>query len=464
MKIHIQFKAIFQWTIAVLLFAGLASCSKVDVSDPFVKDGEFTYPAKADSVLARGGKNRLELSWLLISDPKITKYKVFWNNRKDSIVENVVRTSSVDTVRIMFNNWEEGTYNFEIYTYDKHGNSSVRAQVVGRVYGDFYQNSILTRTFRTVNKVATNHYQINWMEAEPEFYSAEVEYKGSNGRINKVVTMGADIRTELLDFPNWGGEFSYTAKFLPEPKALDTFYTKATDYKLPEFSWHNYSLIFGHFGDLMVQDQNTDLFKFKKNTDGTFSDGQLAYQGLNARVAISHKNDIIFISNKADQLNQLMRSIAPVGKDLASPTQIGTSWTFATLMSLPNGLLVRRGSTSPDYGKFTYYPFNPAGNGSFPGPNKAAFGSGYEVYDLMIYLTSGVIIAKKPNGEVYLMTCNALGVTGVPVQIATGWTDVDYIGPMDNSILVRKTNDELWIYPLNGTALGTGRLLVADID
>src|SRR5690606_26509950 len=115
---------------------------------------------------------------------KITKYKVFWNNRKDSIVENVVSTSSVDTVRIMFNNWEEGTYNFEIYTYDKHGNSSVKAQVVGRVYGDFYQNSILTRTFRTVNKVATNHYQINWMEAEPEFYSAEVEYKGSDGRIN----------------------------------------------------------------------------------------------------------------------------------------------------------------------------------------------------------------------------------------------------------------------------------------
>lgn len=459
MKIYIQFKAAFQWCIAILLFCGLASCSKGDISDPFVKGGEFSYPAKADSVLARGGKYRLELSWLLISDPKITKYKVYWNNRRDSVEGDVVRTHSVDTVRVMFNNWEEGIYNFDIYTYDKYGNRSVKVSTTGKVYGDTYQNSLHTRSLRSVNKVGKQHYQINWMEAEPQFYSANVTYKGSDGKMMNVIAKNADSRSELLNFPNWGGEFSYTAKFLPEPKALDTFYVAAEDYKAPDFSWHNYSLIFGHFGDLMVQDQNKDLFKFKSNGNGTFSDAQLAFQKFNARVAISHKNDIIVL----DDANAIKRAPAPKDGAVSAQSQLSTGWSFGTIMSLPNGFLVRRFSNSPDYGKFNYYPFNPT-PGNFPGPNKLIFGGGYEVYDFMIYITSGAIIAKKPNGELYRMSCDALGVTGTPVRIATDWADVDYIGPLDNSIVARKTNDELWIYPMNGNVLGTGRKLVADIN
>jgi hypothetical protein len=457
MKIHIQFKAAFQWGIAILLFCGLASCSKVDISDPFVKGGEFTFPAKPDSVLARGGKYRLELSWLLISDPKITKYKVYWNNRRDSVEGDVVRTHTVDTIRVMFNDWEEGIYNFDIYTYDKHGNRSIKVSTPGKVYGESYQNSLHTRSLRSVNKVGKQHYQINWMEAETQFYSANVEYKGSDGQMMNVIAKNADSRTELLNFPNWGGEFSYTAKFLPEPKALDTFYLAvAEEYKAVDFSWHNYSLMFGHFGDLMVQDQNQDLFKLKNNGDGTFSDTKLAYQGFKARAAISHKNDIIIL----DDGNFIKRAPAPKDGVVSAQSQLSTGWSFGTIMSLPNGFLVRRGITNPDYGKFNYYPFNGTG---FPGPNKLIFGGGYEVYDMMIYITSGAIIAKKPTGELYRMSCDALGVTGPPVLLTSDWADVDYIAPLDNSIVARKKNDELWIYPMNGVNLGVGKPIVADI-
>ncbi|MDD4591224.1 MAG: DUF4998 domain-containing protein, partial [Parabacteroides sp.] len=76
--------------IATTIMLILASCENIkDTYEEFIKDGEIIYVAKADSIKVRSGKNRLELSWLLLSDPNVAKYKVFWNNNRDSI-ENVV--------------------------------------------------------------------------------------------------------------------------------------------------------------------------------------------------------------------------------------------------------------------------------------------------------------------------------------------------------------------------------------
>ena len=104
------------------MLAMLLSCGKMDDTySEFVKDGERIYIAKADSLKVRGGNKRIQLSWLLLSDPKVVKYKVTWNNGRDSIVNPVVKTASVDTVTLMIDNIEEGTHEFEIYTYDKLG-------------------------------------------------------------------------------------------------------------------------------------------------------------------------------------------------------------------------------------------------------------------------------------------------------------------------------------------------------
>ncbi len=104
--------------------AFLAACSKMDDTyDEFIKDGEIVYIAKVDSVNAYPGNNRLGLSMLLISDPRISKVKVYWDagGQGDSTEKAIQRTADVDTVRFSFNKLAEGTYTFYIYTYDNAG-------------------------------------------------------------------------------------------------------------------------------------------------------------------------------------------------------------------------------------------------------------------------------------------------------------------------------------------------------
>ncbi len=67
----------------------------------------------------------MQLSWLLISDPKISRAKIYWNNHKDSAMLDIKRTSGVDTIRYVINNIEERAYTFEVYNFDRDGNTSV---------------------------------------------------------------------------------------------------------------------------------------------------------------------------------------------------------------------------------------------------------------------------------------------------------------------------------------------------
>src|SRR5215208_5798550 len=107
--IRFRWYSLFISVAAVIFFA----CGKMDDTyKDFIKNGEIIYTGRVDSVQAYAGKNRIGLSMLLVSDPKITKVKVFWNNGRDSAVQNVVRTIGVDTVRFLLTNLTEGTYSF----------------------------------------------------------------------------------------------------------------------------------------------------------------------------------------------------------------------------------------------------------------------------------------------------------------------------------------------------------------
>src|SRR5262245_42437183 len=91
----------------------LAACSKMDDSyDDFISNGEIIYIALVDSVKAFPGNNRLNLSMLLISDPRVSKIKVFWETggQADSTEKAIQRTAGVDTVRFAFPKMAEGTY------------------------------------------------------------------------------------------------------------------------------------------------------------------------------------------------------------------------------------------------------------------------------------------------------------------------------------------------------------------
>ena len=216
-------KNIFVLVVFGILFGIAISCDTMeDTYKEFVSSGETLYIGKADSIKVKGGRNRLELTWLLLSDPKVASYKVFWNNRADSIEDNLVKTKNVDTVRIMFDPIKQGIHQFDIYLYDKEGNSSVRSSKIGEVYGSDYENSLLNRTYLSAIRQDGNII-IQWMPAEPEVTMVEVEYKNNMDKLVKKEIPGKVNVDTLFNFPI-NGSFSYRTVFLPDSLAIDAFY------------------------------------------------------------------------------------------------------------------------------------------------------------------------------------------------------------------------------------------------
>ncbi|NGM60837.1 DUF5017 domain-containing protein [Sphingobacterium sp. SGG-5] len=210
--------------LCVLVFF-VSSCKKLDDNyKQFIGDGEITYVGKADSLHLRGGDRRAELSWLLMSDPSVSSYKVYWNNRQDSLLGNLVKTEDVDTVRLIIDDLTEETHEFEVFLYDKDGNTSVLSSVVGKVYGPLYNRTLLNRLVREATSLRGDQLELSLAAAEETLLYSEVKYLNIH---NELIThpIARGVETDILyDFPN-GGSFEMRSAFKPDSLALDTFYT-----------------------------------------------------------------------------------------------------------------------------------------------------------------------------------------------------------------------------------------------
>lgn len=208
-----------------LLFA----CTKLsDSYKDFVSGGEIYYPGRADSLKTFPGRNRIQLTWLLTSDPKITKTVLYWNNRADSIVVNVQRGQGVDTIRQTLNSIREGTYTFEVFTFDSKGNKSVPVSKIANVYGDNYTITLVNRTLSTyaMSKPVTDTALLDFYPGSAQHIGVNIRYKNLLGdSVFVTVPQKPDtVRVKLLKFKK-GDAFIFRTFYKPEPGAIDTFYS-----------------------------------------------------------------------------------------------------------------------------------------------------------------------------------------------------------------------------------------------
>lgn len=224
MKTNTIIKVLF-----LLIISGSVACGDMsDTFSEFTEGGETIYIGKADSVKIRGGRERIELSWYLLSDPKVTGYKIFWNNRRDSVTGSVVKTENVDTVRVLLENMPEYVYNFEIYLNDNYGNSSIKSTAIGRSYGVFYEGALLNRTYFNIRRLTgTSNIVINWTNSSETMVGVELSYIDVNSN-NVELMIGKQNLDTIRDIPV-KGSFQYRTAFKPEPNALDTFYSKISN-------------------------------------------------------------------------------------------------------------------------------------------------------------------------------------------------------------------------------------------
>jgi len=211
----------------VLLING---CSKFDAyKDKYLQGGSISYPGIIDSVTVLSGKNRAMLKGLIVADPKLVKYRVFWNSRNDSIEGVITPSGKIDTFKVTINNLVEGSLTFEIRTYDKDGNISVPVIATGNVYGDIYKSSLTTRGITKAEVQPDGSALINWADVNADAGVVGMQVKFTdNAGINHDTLLKSSSSTSLPDFKS-GTSLNYRTAFLPNSTAIDTFYT---DYQL----------------------------------------------------------------------------------------------------------------------------------------------------------------------------------------------------------------------------------------
>lgn len=207
---------------ACLLLAGCVACEKMtDSWKHYIEGGEIIYPAKADSIEVHPGNYRVELQWLILSDPTVSSAKVFWDNRSHSVDVPIVRTGPIDTVRVMLNDMEERVYTFEIQTFDNKGNKSVSTEKIGQVYGDKYRRTLLNRAIQEIEITEEGDMKIIWGTAEAGAIAQEVVYTNTNGNTDTIV-INATEEITLLEQYDLRKNFKCNTTFMPD-MAIDTF-------------------------------------------------------------------------------------------------------------------------------------------------------------------------------------------------------------------------------------------------
>ncbi|RFS26810.1 hypothetical protein DVR12_03220 [Chitinophaga silvatica] len=209
----------------ILLLVGLLACSKMnDTYKDFIKNGEIVYAGSVDSVKSWPGNNRLQLSWLL-KDPTVTRGKIYWNNKNDSMDLEFKRQYEIDSFKVILSPMKEGVYSFDIYTYDGKGNKSIKVSKTGQVYGERYISSLLPRPIRSalyLNGTLT----ITWGTPDTQVSGTEVKFKDRGG-IEQLLTIPAEANTTTITQYEYKDDnpIAYTTIYKPDSNAIDEFKT-----------------------------------------------------------------------------------------------------------------------------------------------------------------------------------------------------------------------------------------------
>lgn len=210
----------------VVLVLVIHSCTSSDEYLKFTEGGEISYTGKIDSLKFFPGRNRVKIEGLIISDPKVTELRIYWNSKKDSVVVPIVRTAGIDVVSKVIDNLEENIYNFEIRTFDAKGNSSIPVNSSVEIYGGRYESSLVNSRFVLNNVIVGSNLTVNFesVNANSGVVGTEIEYTTVLDT-KKIVYIDVNTTSIVVnDFKN-GSIYRYRTFYKPVSNAIDSFHT-----------------------------------------------------------------------------------------------------------------------------------------------------------------------------------------------------------------------------------------------
>lgn len=202
-----------------ILCAAFLACSKMnDLHEPYL-DGERIYAAKADSVSARAGSKRIQLD-VLIRSQRIETLRIYWNSGTDSMDVHIGQQKGVFSAIV--ENLGEQSHLLNVVSIDRYGNKSLPYEISGNAYGDDFQASVVNRQVRN-KTVIDGVMTIQWAASPERSFVSELQYVNQDGIQVKKLVYPAESVTSIADLTS---DVRLRTLFLPEPAALDTFYTE----------------------------------------------------------------------------------------------------------------------------------------------------------------------------------------------------------------------------------------------
>jgi len=211
--------------IGLFLLVTVMGCKKQQTDfRNFFAGHEIVYTGSAGEVISSPGNLRTQLKWKSSSDPSITKYVVYWNNKTDSqIVAVNVKT---DSIFVIIPNLKEFVYSFVVHSYDNKGNKSIPKQVNNvKVYGPTYQAGLLNRAYNAEMPSVRNYdgsLEMNFNKPDTVNVTTKVKYTSIAGNLKEVNLAPGDSILTLKDY-KFGTEILYKSSYKPASGALDIF-------------------------------------------------------------------------------------------------------------------------------------------------------------------------------------------------------------------------------------------------
>lgn len=210
--------------IVALGAATTTGCSKWDDYKQYTDNGETIYAGKLDSAKVAPGRLRVKVSGLLPADPKIAKCKIKWNDGRDSVFYDIVKTSKADTFSKIIP-VTEGLQNFKIQTYDAAGNGSMISTASGVAYGPKYESGLVNRPVANAEILNNGSAELTWgtFDTTTGAKGSWVKYTKTTNATDSLYVLVSQAVTLLPNFKP-GSSVSVRTLYRPTTTSIDDFY------------------------------------------------------------------------------------------------------------------------------------------------------------------------------------------------------------------------------------------------
>lgn len=194
---------------------------------PFIEGGEISYATKVDSLKSFSGRNRVGLTWELPANHSAHKVFAFWNKDRDS-VELLFKPVKGKLYEAEIKDLQEATYLFDLYSFDKEGNRSIKTLTSVNVYGERYESTLLNRILLSAKIDVNNQLIAVFANAEEGNVGTEIVYTDI---LNKQKNVNVDRLQNEIVIADWkiGTPVLYRSSYKPKANAIDTFYVKEAE-------------------------------------------------------------------------------------------------------------------------------------------------------------------------------------------------------------------------------------------